>query len=242
EEAQQFKLAANTAFERGDYEAAISEYRDALASLPPREPMSETETQQENEAERRNATPAQASASLRELTPLEQQEEERLAALTPSQRLVEEERARSEREVHSLRTTLWSNLAACELKARRWERAKEACDEALTLEPLHLKSLHRRATACEEVGSYSSLCTACEDLTALLKHPGVPPTFRPTLRSTLARVEKKKATAGEKERDEMLGKLKGLGDKVLGGLFGLSTDNFKFEKNEDGGYGVQFRR
>lgn len=104
--------------------------------------MSETETQQENEAERRNATPEQASASvsasanssppssqLRELTPLEQQEEERLAALTPSQRLVEEERARFEREVYSLRTTLWSNLAACELKAGRWERAKEACDE-----------------------------------------------------------------------------------------------------------------
>jgi hypothetical protein len=39
----------------------------------------------------------------------------------------------------------------------------------------------------------------------------------------------------------MIGKLKELGDGILG-KFGLSTNMFKFEPQEGGGYGMRFER
>ena len=42
-------------------------------------------------------------------------------------------------------------------------------------------------------------------------------------------------------KEEMLGTLKGLGDALLGN-FGLSTKNFKAEKDETGAYSVRFVR
>jgi hypothetical protein len=43
----------------------------------------------------------------------------------------------------------------------------------------------------------------------------------------------------EKEKEEMMGKLKGIGDSVLG-YFGLSTNNFQMQKGEGGGYSLNF--
>jgi hypothetical protein len=63
--------------------------------------------------------------------------------------------------------------------------------------------------------------------------------------------------AQKAETAEMLGKLKGIGNSILGisletdfgiaittraGNFGLSTDNFKFEPNGQGGYSMNFTR
>ncbi len=45
----------------------------------------------------------------------------------------------------------------------------------------------------------------------------------------------------QREKDEMLGKLKDLGNTFLG-RFGLSTDNFRFEPDGKGGYGMSFQR
>jgi len=53
-------------------------------------------------------------------------------------------------------------------------------------------------------------------------------------------LEYRVAEAQEKEKAEMLGKLKDLGNTILGN-FGLSTDNFQFVKNDEtGSYNVQF--
>ena len=41
--------------------------------------------------------------------------------------------------------------------------------------------------------------------------------------------------------DEMMGKLKEVGNSFLG-IFGMSTDNFKFNQGEGGGYSVQFQK
>ena len=51
--------------------------------------------------------------------------------------------------------------------------------------------------------------------------------------------EKRIAEDLEQKKDEMLGKLKDLGNSILGN-FGMSLDNFKMEKNAEGGYSVQF--
>lgn len=47
------------------------------------------------------------------------------------------------------------------------------------------------------------------------------------------------AAQQKKETDEMLGKLKDLGNGLLG-KFGLSTDMFKFHEQPGGGYSMSF--
>ena len=50
-----------------------------------------------------------------------------------------------------------------------------------------------------------------------------------------AEIKKKQMT------DEMLGKMKEVGNSFLG-LFGLSTDNFKVQQGQGGGYSIQFQK
>jgi hypothetical protein len=54
--------------------------------------------------------------------------------------------------------------------------------------------------------------------------------------SSCEALEKQKA---EEMKDQVLGQLKDLGNSLLG-KFGLSTDNFKFNQNQDGTYGMNF--
>ena len=44
----------------------------------------------------------------------------------------------------------------------------------------------------------------------------------------------------EKEKEEMMGNLKGLGNTILG-KFGLSLDNFKVQQGPGGGYNINFQ-
>lgn len=50
-----------------------------------------------------------------------------------------------------------------------------------------------------------------------------------------AEIKKKQMT------EEMMGKLKEVGNSVLG-LFGMSIDNFNAVQNENGGYSIQFQK
>lgn len=45
----------------------------------------------------------------------------------------------------------------------------------------------------------------------------------------------------EKEKEEMIGQLKDIGNKLLG-LVGLSLDNFKVEKDPNGGMRINFQK
>lgn len=77
------------------------------------------------------------------------------------------------------------------------------------------------------------------------------------IRRKLQQLKPRLESAQKKETNEMMDKLKGLGNSLLGtllklflsvldssctGNFGLSTDNFKFEPNGQGGYSVNFSR
>lgn len=73
-------------------------------------------------------------------------------------------------------------------------------------------------------------------LTLLPKASAQRPAIQRTLASLPARITKQQ----EKEKDEMLGKLKELGNGILG-RFGLSTDMFKMDQQAGGGFNLQFR-
>lgn len=120
---------------------------------------------------------------------------------------------------------------------------------ALKIDEAYTKALHRRGTANERIGSWSSLTAAQDgrltrnpltrDYTKLLPllHKASPQL--PEVRRSLATLPQRITVQQDKEKDEMLGKLKDLGNSLLG-KFGLSTDMFKFEQGEGGGYNMRF--
>lgn len=88
--------------------------------------------------------------------------------------------------------------------------------------------------------SASSLLTSTEeDLTQLLAHPSLPPSLRPTIQQSHARVKRDLEAERERDKEEVLGKLKDMGDKVLG-WFGMSLDQFKVDKGPGGGMNLRF--
>jgi tetratricopeptide (TPR) repeat protein len=154
-----------------------------------------------------------------------------------------------------------ANMAACHLKLGNAKEAKTMCDKALDLDPGYVKARLRRAQANERIDSSAALSDALKDYQHLLdRHHGkatkkdddtseeeerVP---RIVLdKTTLAICQRsvrdlppKIKIKMEKEKDEMIGKLKDLGNTVLG-KFGLSTDNFQFQKDpSSGNYSMNF--
>jgi tetratricopeptide (TPR) repeat protein len=111
-----------------------------------------------------------------------------------------------------------------------------------TLNDVHkmrTKALLRRAKARREVGGWSSLQGSLEDYQALSKPPNVLTGLdRETVNKALREIPIKLDEAKDREMKEMMGKLKQLGNGLLK-PFGLSTDSFKFEKDEkSGGYSM----
>ena len=53
------------------------------------------------------------------------------------------------------------------------------------------------------------------------------------------KLDKEHKESTEKKKDEVLGNLKDLGNKILGN-FGMSLDNFKMQQNDNGSYNIQF--
>lgn len=62
----------------------------------------------------------------------------------------------------------------------------------------------------------------------------------PAARKALTSLPSRIAVQQEKEKNEMMDKLKELGNGLLG-KFGLSTDMFKFDQQPGGGYNMRFQ-
>mmetsp|Transcript_3170 Transcript_3170/g.11474 ORF Transcript_3170/g.11474 Transcript_3170/m.11474 type:complete len:311 (+) Transcript_3170:3-935(+) len=148
------------------------------------------------------------------------------------------------------RSVYLANRGACRMKQGRFKECVEDCTAALKLKPQYCKALLRRAQAREQLyaGELTSgadlakrsesahLERALEDYSAALE---LEPT-NPTALEAKRRLQPKVEELREAMKTEMMSKLKDLGNMVLGN-FGLSTDNFKFEQNEQGSYSVQFQ-
>nr|AAW24531.1 SJCHGC04914 protein [Schistosoma japonicum] len=131
------------------------------------------------------------------------------------------------------RSVIYANRAACHIKLDSPEAAILDCNESLNLQPDYMRCLERRATLLE---SKDRLSDALEDYKKILQ-------FDPSnqkARYACATLPERIRIQNEKMKEEMLGQLKQLGNLILK-PFGLSTDNFKVQKNpESEGYSINF--
>ncbi|KAI4133991.1 MAG: hypothetical protein LQ341_006100 [Variospora aurantia] len=103
---------------------------------------------------------------------------------------------------------------------------------------IRAKALMRRARARSEQGGWANLQGALEDYQSLSSLPSslLPSSDTKIVNAALRTLPPRINAAKEREMGEMMGKLKELGNGILK-PFGLSTDSFKFEKDEKtGGY------
>lgn len=133
------------------------------------------------------------------------------------------------------RSVMFSNRAACHIKLDASESALSDCDAALALQPNYLKCLMRRAALREEKDRLSD---AFEDYQNILKLDPSNEKARWACATLPGRIKEQQ----EKLKEQMIDQLKQLGNMVLK-PFGLSTENFKVQKNPDSeGYSINFVR
>ncbi|CAH8450216.1 unnamed protein product [Schistosoma mattheei] len=131
------------------------------------------------------------------------------------------------------RSVIYANRAACHIKLDSPEAAILDCNESLNLQPDYAKCLERRATLLE---SKDRLSDALEDYKKILQ---LDPSNQKA-RHACATLPERIHIQNEKMKEEMFGQLKQLGNLILK-PFGLSTDNFKVQKNpESEGYSINF--
>ncbi|KAI7841133.1 hypothetical protein COHA_005103 [Chlorella ohadii] len=109
------------------------------------------------------------------------------------------------------------------------------CSAAVDLHPRYAKALLRRSTAYEKLDDLERALADAQKVLEL--DPGNAIAQKSVQRLTPIVEERR-----EKLKEEMMGKLKDLGNMVLG-KFGLSVDNFKAEKDPaTGSYSIKFQQ
>ncbi|KAG0504312.1 hypothetical protein KC19_N042800 [Ceratodon purpureus] len=132
---------------------------------------------------------------------------------------------------NELRAQCYSNRAICEINLKNYKDAVTESTKALELDPNYVKALMRRAQANEslENGSVTDLKKALE----------LDPSNK-VARVSIIRLEPIVEKKREELKEEMIGKLKELGNNVLG-KFGMSVDDFKAVKDPNtGSYSISF--
>lgn len=134
-----------------------------------------------------------------------------------------------------VRSICHGNRAICLLKMGKYEDTIKECNKALELNPTYMKALVRRGEAHEKLENYEE---ALADNKKILE---ADPSNNQAKKAIL-RLEPLAAEKREKMKEEMIAKLKDMGNSVLG-RFGMSIDNFKAVKDPNtGSYSVSFQR
>ncbi|XAR58509.1 hypothetical protein NMG60_11013935 [Bertholletia excelsa] len=134
-----------------------------------------------------------------------------------------------------IRSICHANRAICFLKLEKYQDTIKECTKALELNPSYLKALLRRGEAYEKLEHFEE---AIADMKKILE-------LDPSdvqARRTIQRLEPLAAEKREKMKQEMIDKLKEMGNSILG-RFGMSTDNFKAVQDpKTGSYSISFQR
>ncbi|CAK5264996.1 unnamed protein product [Mycena citricolor] len=217
QQADEFKTQGNDHFRAKAWSSALSCYQSGLEALPRR-------------PEKPEKADAHADVDDDENDPPTTQEPTQPEPPTPE-----------ELEYAKARSVLNSNIGACYLKLGDHKAVVDACTQALLDDPNYVKALQRRAASNETLDTWSSLTAAMEDYTTLLKILPPSSALIKEIERSQAVLKPRHEAAQKRETDEMMGKLKGIGNSILGN-FGLSTDNFQFVPNGQGGYSMNFQR
>ncbi|PPQ89610.1 hypothetical protein CVT25_012355 [Psilocybe cyanescens] len=219
------KQDGNNHFRAGKWDEALVAYRSALNCLPKRS-LSANEV---------NPLPSEedGEAGEKQNSDAPKAEEDVVDISSPAVSETDKEAAR-------LRAVLNANIGACFVKLGDHKEAVKSCTEAIHDDPTYVKARERRAASNDVLNTWTSLTSVQEDYDALLKLINSP-SQQSDIKRKLQLLKPRLEAAQKRETDEMLGKLKGLGNSILGN-FGLSTDNFKFEPNGAGGYSMNFTR
>ncbi len=132
------------------------------------------------------------------------------------------------------RAVFFSNRAACYMSMTEYEKAIDDCTTALEFEPKYVKTLLRRCKAYE---ANDKLEEAVSDIDRIVDIDKGNRKFLIEQHRLQTKLKEKQETM----KKEMMDKLKGLGNTILG-KFGMSLDNFKFNQKEDGTYSVNFQQ
>nr|XP_029138682.1 tetratricopeptide repeat protein 1-like [Labrus bergylta] len=131
------------------------------------------------------------------------------------------------------RAVLFSNRAAARLHLDQKDQAISDCSKAIELNPDYMRALLRRAELYEQT---EKLDEALEDYKKVLD---LDPTHT-TARQACMRLPGQIQERNEKLKEEMISKLKDLGNLVLR-PFGLSTNNFQVNQDAStGSYSINF--
>uniref|UniRef100_A0A8C4DM34 Tetratricopeptide repeat protein 1 n=1 Tax=Dicentrarchus labrax TaxID=13489 RepID=A0A8C4DM34_DICLA len=131
------------------------------------------------------------------------------------------------------RAVLFSNRAAARLHLGLKDQAISDCTRAIELNPDYVRALLRRAELYEQT---EKLDEALEDYKKVLERDP----NQTTARHACMRLPQQIQERNEKLKEEMMSKLKDLGNLVLR-PFGLSTNNFQVNQDSDtGSYSINF--
>lgn len=134
-----------------------------------------------------------------------------------------------------LRSICHGNRAICFSKMGNYQDTIKECNRALELNSTYMKALVRRSEAHEKLENYEE---ALADNKKILE---LDPSNNQA-KKTILHLEPLAAEKREKMKEEMIGKLKEMGNSVLG-RFGMSVDNFKAVKDPNtGSYSISFQR
>ncbi|XP_070773642.1 tetratricopeptide repeat protein 1 isoform X1 [Enoplosus armatus] len=131
------------------------------------------------------------------------------------------------------RAVLFSNRAAARLHLDLKDQAISDCTRAIELNPDYVRALLRRAELYEQT---EKLDEALEDYKKVLERDP----NQTSARQACMRLPQQIQERNEKLKEEMMSKLKDLGNMVLR-PFGLSTSNFQVNQDADtGSYSINF--
>ncbi|XP_051127173.1 uncharacterized protein LOC127248717 [Andrographis paniculata] len=134
-----------------------------------------------------------------------------------------------------LRSICHANRAACYSKLGKYEETIKECTKALELNPSYMKAIVRRGEAREKLEQYEE---AIADMNKILELDPLNDQAKRTIIRLKPLAEEKR----EKMKEEMIGKLKDMGNSILG-RFGMSVDNFKAVKDPNtGSYSISFQK
>lgn len=228
EQCRSFKEEGNECFKTGEFAEALNLYRkgiDVALHKPPRMTTYPHSISEEGVREEDHHCHQQQAH------PVAEEEKKKQEGWKNTEEKPETE---AEKEAYTLTAQLYANAAAClmRLDCPSLEEAVSMLSEAIHHQPDYQKAWLRRAECYYRLEKFPS---AFADYEAYEKCGGR------LDREGRQRKDYAKAKQ-EEEMKKMLGDLKEIGNKCLG-WFGLSTDNFKFDKDPNtGSYSMRFER